>query len=268
MADAPVYGVIFDLMGTLATYSGTESDLRQAWKRGATELYRYLQGQGLDLSPETFAVALQAATVAELTRQGNNPRAVAVIDVLVVILNQFDFPLSPIQLADAERAYFGPELDGWQALPGAMDAIEALNEEGLRLAVVSNAPSHLFVDEAITRIGLRPYLSPVMSSAKVGVPKPDPRLFLAVVAEWQLDPAHVVVVGDGLAADIAGAHAAGMRGVLVHRAMNPSNTDADEAIVPDADLTEIAAVPALLARWQAAATGEDHRPETGFIEDY
>lgn len=268
MATAPVYGVIFDLMGTLAAYTGTESELHTAWNNGATELYRYLCAQGLDVSPEIFGTALQKAINAELVLHDNNPRAIAVIDVLTIILNQFGLSLSPSQFTEAERVYFGPEIDGWHPLPGAVETIEALNEEGLRLAVVSNAPSHLFVDETIARIGLRPYLSPVMSSARAGVPKPDPRLFLAVIAEWQLNPAHVVVVGDGLAADIAGAHAAGMRGVLVHGERNPSNARSDSAIVPDADLVEIAAVPALLAHWQAAATNEDHRPETGFVEDF
>ncbi len=218
------------------------------------------------MPPETFADALQDATAAERAQRGS-PREISVAAVLAVALRQFDFPLTPEQFVAAERAYFGPELDEWRVLPGAVEAVETLNEEGLRLAVVSNAPSHVFVEEAIARIGLRPYLSPVMSSAKAGARKPDPRLFHPIMADWQLCPRNVVMVGDGLAADIAGAHAAAMRGVLVHGAVNPDNTSYTGDAVPDAEIMDIAALPALIARWQAAVE-HDTRPETGFIEDF
>jgi len=266
MVQAPVYGVIFDLMGTLATYGGTRAELHTAWERGATALYRYLAAQGLSVPPEAFAAALQTATAAELAHRGS-PREISVAAALATALRQFDFPLMPEQFIAAERAYFGPELDEWHVLPGAVEAVETLNEEGLRLAVVSNAPSHVFVEEAIARIGLRPYLSPVMSSAKAGARKPDPRLFQAIMADWQLRPQNVVMVGDGLAADIAGAYAAGMRGVLVYSAANPDNAGYSGDAVPDADIADIAALPALIARWQAAVE-HDARPETGFIEDF
>ncbi len=266
MTQAPVYGVIFDLMGTLASYSGTRAELRAAWERGATALYRDLAAQGLPVPPATFADALQTTTAAELARHGS-PREISVAAVLAATLRQFDFPFTAEQFVAAERAYFGPELDEWRVLPGAVEAVEALNEEGLRLAVVSNAPSHVFVEEAIARVGLRPYLSPVMSSAKAGARKPDPRLFQAIIADWQLRPENVVMVGDGLAADIAGAHAAGMRGVLVHGAANADNAGYTGDAVPDAEITDIAALPALIARWQAAVE-HDARPETGFIEDF
>jgi FMN phosphatase YigB (HAD superfamily) len=107
----------------------------------------------------------------------------------------------------------------------------------------------------------------VMSSARAGARKPDPRLFLPIAADWQLDPTTIVVIGDGLAADIAGAHAAGMRGVLVHGDANPENVRYTGDEQPDATLATIAETPDLIATWQRAA-GDDARPETGFIEDY
>ncbi len=264
----PVYGIIFDLMGTLATFTGTRQELHAAWQQGARELYRHLRATGVDIAPDDFAHALQATFEADLARNGGNPRELSVASVMTRVLDGFGYHLTPEESEAAQRAYFQPELNSWHILPGVLESVETLNAEGFRLAVVSNAPSHQFVEEAVAKIGLRPFFSPVMSSALAGARKPDPGLFLAIATAWELNPSTIVVVGDGILADIEGAHAAGMRGVLVHRAMNASNTDADEAIVPDADLAEIAAVPALLARWQAAATSEDHRPETGFIEDY
>lgn len=267
MGTGPVYGVIFDLMGTLATFAGTREDLHAAWQRGAAELYRQLHSTGVAIAADDFAHALQTAFEAELAHNGGNPREISVETVTARVLDGFGYHLTPEENAAAQRAYFMPELKGWQILPGALEAVEALNAEGFRLAVISNAPSHLFVEEAVAKIGLRPFFSPVMSSALVGARKPDARLFLSVASAWELDPATIVVIGDGLRADIEGAHAAGMRGVLVHGTANPDNAAYTGTAIPDAMLTNITEAPTLIEAWHAAS-GDDARPETGFIEDF
>jgi len=264
---APVYGIIFDLMGTLATFTGTRQELHAAWQQGAVALYGHLHATGVAIAPDDFAYALQATFEADLARNGGNPRELSVASVMARVLDGFGYHLTADEGEAAQRAYFQPELDGWHILPGALETVEALNAEGFRLAVVSNAPSHQFVEEAVAKIGLRPFFSPVMSSALAGARKPDPGLFLAIATAWELDPATIVVVGDGLQADIEGAHAAGMRGVLVHGAANPDNAAYTGTATPDATLAVIADVSALIEVWHAAA-GDDARPETGFIEDF
>src|SRR4051794_14511395 len=74
----PVYGIIFDLMGTLATFDGTRQELHAAWQQGAQELYRYLRASGVEIAPEEFARALQATFDTELMRNGGNPRELSV----------------------------------------------------------------------------------------------------------------------------------------------------------------------------------------------
>lgn len=267
MGKGPVYGIIFDLMGTLATFEGTRQELHAAWQRGAHELYRQLRASGVAIAPEEFAHALERTLDAELARNGGNPREISVEVVLTQVLDGFGHHLTPMQSEAAQRAYFMPELERWRILPGALDAVETLNAEGFRLAVVSNAPSHLFVEEAVAKIGLRPFFSPVMSSALAGARKPAPRLFLAIADAWQLDPANIVVVGDGLLADVEGAQAAGMRGVLVHGGANADNASYGGSATPDATRDSIADVPDVIEQWQTAA-GIDTRPETGFVEDF
>ncbi|HEY8291456.1 MAG TPA: HAD family hydrolase [Thermomicrobiales bacterium] len=264
---APVYGIIFDLMGTLATFTGTREELHAAWQRGAAELYRHLRATGVAIAADDFARALQTTFEADLAHNGGNPRELSVESVMTRVLDDFGYHLTPEANAAAQRAYFMPELDGWRILPGALEAVEALNTEGFRLAVISNAPSHLFVEEAVAKIGLRPFFSPVMSSALAGARKPDAGLFLTVASAWELDPATIVVIGDGLRADIEGAHAAGMRGILVHGAANPDNAAYTGTALPDATLISIIESPTLIEAWHAAS-GDDARPETGFIEDF
>ncbi len=263
----PVYGIIFDLMGTLATFDGTRADLAAAWQAGGRDLSRALTTSGVAAPPEEFGARLQETFAAHAARNGGNAREISVAAVIEEIAASYGQRLTAAQHEAAERAFFAPELARWVILPGALEAVETLNTEGFRLAVVSNAPSQIFLDEAVARVGLRPFFSPVLSSALAGARKPDPRLFLPIAADWHLDPATVVVVGDGLAADIAGAHAAGMRAVLVHGDANAENAAYAGGATPDATLASIADAPALIEAWHRAA-GDDSRPETGFIEDY
>jgi FMN phosphatase YigB (HAD superfamily) len=71
-----------------------------------------------------------------------------------------------------------------------------------------------------------------------------------VLEEWGLSPDQVIVVGDTLNTDIAGAHSAGMRGVWIDRGrVNPwsKNDEHRDHIVPDATIQQLADLPALLA---------------------
>ncbi len=77
-------------------------------------------------------------------------------------------------------------------------------------------------------------------------PKPDPAPFEAVAAAFDVSPAECVVVGDGHAADVTGAHRAGARSVWtpVDRPHEELPTDPEPA--PTRRTTELGRVPALL----------------------
>jgi len=80
-----------------------------------------------------------------------------------------------------------------------------------RLGIVSNFYGNLATvcDNAeLTRL-----FSVIVDSARVGLTKPDPRIFFKAVEELGIRPADATVVGDSLTRDMAGARAAGMRHV-------------------------------------------------------
>ena len=71
---------------------------------------------------------------------------------------------------------------------------------------------------------------------------------------WGVPAAECVMIGDTLGADILGAQLAGMRNVWVtNHAGHPANVAHRGNIVPEAEIPGLAELPALLARWQAAA---------------
>src|SRR3990170_4875573 len=107
--------------------------------------------------------------------------------------------------------------------PDAFDALVALGAMGLRLGLISNASDHGLIAGVMARTGLAPYFDPIVSSAGYGRIKPDPGIFRFVLERWRLPAARCVMVGDTLDADVGGAHAVGMRAILVTMDPNPHN---------------------------------------------
>jgi putative hydrolase of the HAD superfamily len=98
-------------------------------------------------------------------------------------------------------------------LPGVPEALEAMRDGGLQLAVVSNSDGS--VEQSLVASGLRDYFAAVLDSHIVGHEKPDPRIFEKALEMCGADPARTVHVGDMYAADVVGARAAGVHPVLL-----------------------------------------------------
>jgi HAD superfamily hydrolase (TIGR01509 family) len=173
---------------------------------------------------------------------------------LRAILERYDLPAGPADVSEAERAFFVPELEEVRPLAGAAAALARLNRGGLRTALVSNASSHHFVVECCRRLLFAEFLDPIVSSAAVGWVKPDPRVFRAVLRPWNLPPHAVVMVGDSLAADIAGAAALGMRSILLTAAHEPGAPVALESVAADAVAATLAEAASIIEGWKEALT--------------
>ena len=105
--------------------------------------------------------------------------------------------------------------DNWIPFPEVVEALRGLRARGIRLGVLSNAPSDLprFLD----RLGLTPHLDFVVVSAIEGVKKPDRRIFQAALSRAEARPDEVLHVGDMYVEDVIGGRAAGVRTLLIER---------------------------------------------------
>ena len=103
----------------------------------------------------------------------------------------------------------------WRAYPDVEPAFRRLHDRGLRLGVISNWDRRLA--SLLGGLGLGELLETVVSSADVGMRKPDPRVFELACDRLGVEPAQAAHVGDHHYADITGATAAGMTAVLIDR---------------------------------------------------
>lgn len=108
--------------------------------------------------------------------------------------------------------------------PDLSITLEALLDQGVRLAVISNADGRM--EQALERAGVRRYLEFVVDSGLVGVEKPDPAIFSLGLDRLGVPAREALYVGDLYPVDVVGARRVGMGAVL----LDPGDTQGDRPV--------------------------------------
>jgi len=239
-----IRGIIFDLGNTLMYLNG---DWREIEVQGAANMSEFLVKQGLALDPAAFGEAFLARRREGYARARETRREVLAADTLRATLTAFGYPDADGRLiAEALGHHFRLEEQNYAAYPDALDVLRQLSDRGYRLGMISNATDDPLIQRLVDRLGFRQWLSPALSSAGVGIRKPDPRIFQMVLDEWDLVPEEAIMVGDIPEADVLGAQLTGMRSVLVTGRESASNTDSLD-IQPDAQIDSLSLLPQIIS---------------------
>jgi HAD superfamily hydrolase (TIGR01549 family) len=136
-----------------------------------------------------------------------------------------------------------PRANLWRAeIPGMVALARELAARGVRVAVLSNSEGRLA--EVLAEIGVADAFTAVIDSGRIGIEKPDRRIFDHTLAELGASGPGIHI-GDSWPADIAGALGAGWRAIWFGRRATAVD-DPRVAIAHDA-----AEVRAILADWLA-----------------
>jgi putative hydrolase of the HAD superfamily len=90
----------------------------------------------------------------------------------------------------------------------AVSALSAIRRRGLRTAVISDCTHEL--PAFLPGLPVGPLLDAKIYSVRLGVCKPDPRIYLAACRELNVSPGECLYVGDGGSHELSGAAAVGM----------------------------------------------------------
>ncbi|MFW2388408.1 MAG: HAD family hydrolase, partial [Polyangiales bacterium] len=172
----------------------------------------------------------QAVRVSFAGRAGDRVQRVAELDQLV--FDKLGYPDLPeaffhdIDLAFRKRSAFF-------VFPDVIPALDAMQEAGLRLGVVSNWGWH--APELLQTLELARHFEIMSISARVGYQKPHAAIFEHALDLLDIGPEQAVHVGDDPEADVLGARSVGIEPILIDRKGRlapPLGAEAETGAVP------------------------------------
>lgn len=116
--------------------------------------------------------------------------------------------------------------------PGAIDMLQLLHKQGLRLVLLTNAQS-CYTRPELTLLGLDTMFDDILISSEEHVRKPGTEFFNRALQREGISPDQAVMVGNDETCDIIGARNAGIDGVYLRTGISPETDpmESDEAVL-------------------------------------
>ena len=99
--------------------------------------------------------------------------------------------------------------------PDAIPTLERMRNAGYRLGIISNWSWNL--PDLCDGLRITDYFEHIVTSARVGASKPHRAIYDYALHWFGAQPEECVQIGDNAVADVAGARAVGMHGILIDR---------------------------------------------------
>jgi len=225
-----IKAVLFDYGGTLVLSA-------HPWERAKPEalnsVYRFLRRKGLKATYEEYLEKNEAVfgRYAELeTRQDRDiADRLKYIDLIVELFPNLPKRFAKALAFQANGIFWKVVVDNYHPRRGARACLEALKAMGLKMGVVSNHHNHEWLVRSLRRYGIQGYFGSIISSERVGLRKPNPKIFQFCLSALKVKEENALFVGDSAEFDVAGAKRAGLVAVLIGHA-DPSGSRPDFVI--------------------------------------
>jgi HAD superfamily hydrolase (TIGR01662 family) len=243
--------LLFDLGGTLIYFDG---DWPGVFTRSTAALLRHLRGAGFELPEEAFLQELRARLQEYHAERDSEFIEYTTAYLVRMLLAEFGYPQSNDGLIrDALKTMYAVSQAHWHAEADAIPLLATLKAQGYRLGIVSNAADDADVQTLVDRAELRPFFEVILTSARAGIRKPNPKIFAMALDTLGVPAERAAMTGDTLGADILGAANAGIYSIwITRRADNPANRAHAETIHPDATIATLSELPGLFDELSSA----------------
>jgi 2-haloalkanoic acid dehalogenase type II len=246
----PFDAILFDLGNTLIYFDGK---VPEVYEQSDAVMLQQLREAGFDPGGVPFLREFRARLDSYQEERDNEFIEYTTIYILRTLLDEWGLSHVPNKaLKSAIAARYAVSQAYWHAEEDAFATLRELIAQGCRLAIISNAGDDDDVQALVDRAELRPYFDLIVSSAAMGIRKPNPRIFHLVLERLKVPPERAVMVGDSLGADILGARNAGLYAIWIkRRADTAANRSHLDTIQPDASIDSLSELPAVLLRLSA-----------------
>jgi len=207
-----IKAVFFDLYQTLVHYSPSQEELEA----------RALESLGFATTAEALARPIltanefiyQAMAKKQLSQRSREEVAALYTEYQRIVLKEAGIQaeekvvmklLGMMQQAKMDLVLYD------DALPVLTD----VKDRGLVTGLISNIERNM--TDTIQKLGISAKLDIIVTSQDAGAAKPQPEIFRYAMQKGRVQPNESIYVGDQYHVDMAGAKAAGMKGILLDR---------------------------------------------------
>lgn len=231
--NASIKAILFDIDDTLFPTSAFALEARRAAVRAMVD-------SGLGFSEEkVFAELLEV--IAEFSSNYSEH-----FNKLVLRLDPSGerTPNIDLVVAAGVSAYHNTKFQSLQPFEDVPAVLEYARDRGWIVGVLSHGWTSKQA-EKLVQLGIAKLFDPqaIFISEKIGINKPNPKLYARAAGELGLDPEEIIHVGDSPAHDVAPARSLGMTTVWARRASKwkatPEQVNADHTVEDFKQLLEI-----------------------------
>jgi len=216
--------IFFDLDHTLLDFAAGEH----------MAITQVIESEGLMMTAELFE---QYQSINKMLWQALERGEIKKDEVLTRRFSEF-FQLQAITVDGGlkEQIFRTAINDSHQLLPGAIDILEYLKNKP-KPVILSSATNGVYTTQMkrMTDAGIYSYFRYHFISEEIGYSKPQPEFFAYALQQTKAKPEEVLMVGDSVTSDIAGAKAAGIDSCYI----GPETVDATYSISHLMKLTNI-----------------------------
>jgi len=236
--------VFFDLGSTLVF---SKDPWPPFYERADRALVEVLNRAGIEVDPASFYIEFGGFIRSYYEKRIEDNLEQTTFTVLRAVLSRKNFRSVPdLVLRAALDAMYGVTQQNWYLEEDAISTLEILKSRGYRLGLISNTSDDNNVQGIINRWGVRSFFETIITSAALGIRKPDAHIFRVALDRLRVQPEAAVMVGDTLEADVLGANQSGIYSIWITRRVQ----DPEEgvlAIQPQAVVTALHQIPDLIA---------------------
>ncbi len=225
-----------------------DGDPEEIARRETAELGSFLNSSGLNIDRAVFSRAFLRQRTLFSQKAEKERVEYPATETLKEVLVQFGYNnVNQELITEGVAVFFSCEERLGRAYPDACTTLQRLSAAGCLLGLVSNASDDGLIQRLVDKLDFRRWLRPVISSAGVGIRKPDPTIFRMVLSQWGFPPQQALMVGDRLEFDILGARLTGMHSVLISKDEHPDQPDRSSEITADARIEQLSELPEIIA---------------------
>lgn len=241
---AKISHILYDLGNTLLYL---DAPWPQVFADGMDGFRSAAERAGLSVEPHTLANRFRTNMELYYSQRELDFIERTTARVLSETFEQLGVPANAALVEALLTGFYSRTQEHWKANPEARSVLQEFQQRGYRQAILSNAAHDADVQGLVDKCGIRTSLDFVLSSAAIGYRKPHTAAFSAALSRWDVQPEHVLMVGDTLNADILGAANSGIRSVWTTQHLFDLPKNAPRSVQPDFEINRLGKLMEMLS---------------------